>query len=288
TGLYYYGYRYYQSWAGRWLSADPAGTVDGLNLYSMVRNNPVSRLDDQGLADRDPNEDDDGFVLPKGRKQRNQQPKQSKDANTAATAGGSRAEPNYALKDSASTGLRQWVESRNSRVKYEPTEAVGRRLVNVGGKQELRPVFMLTGWIGKDKKGDKSKGEGWRHIRQNHYRDFEVVGFTKDVEIQSIIMKALTEGEIVGQQGKAYGRESARPIYKVEEEGKNHFIAISVSPDGSIIGANPNDEKYIEAGERDDVFPSTRHFYEVVEKERNGPQRMANLIRTAIQKRTSR
>ncbi|WP_036773647.1 RHS repeat domain-containing protein, partial [Photorhabdus australis] len=27
TGLYYYGYRYYQPWAGRWLSADPAGVV---------------------------------------------------------------------------------------------------------------------------------------------------------------------------------------------------------------------------------------------------------------------
>ncbi|MGT3828656.1 RHS repeat-associated core domain-containing protein, partial [Enterobacter kobei] len=35
TGLYYYGYRYYQPWAGRWLSADPAGTVDGLNLFRM-------------------------------------------------------------------------------------------------------------------------------------------------------------------------------------------------------------------------------------------------------------
>lgn len=86
----------------------------------------VSRLDDQGLADRDPNEDDDGFVLPKGRKQRNQQPKQSMDANTGAAAGGSRAAPNYALKDSAppvcvnganpeiavlNTSLpRQWVE----------------------------------------------------------------------------------------------------------------------------------------------------------------------------------
>ncbi|MBT0367033.1 RHS repeat protein [Morganella morganii subsp. morganii] len=50
TGLYYYGYRYYQPWAGRWLSSDPAGTVDGLNLYSMVRNNPVSFSDEQGLV----------------------------------------------------------------------------------------------------------------------------------------------------------------------------------------------------------------------------------------------
>ncbi|MEM8008291.1 RHS repeat domain-containing protein, partial [Morganella morganii subsp. sibonii] len=41
TGLYYYGYRYYQPWAGRWLSSDPAGTVDGLNQFRMVRNNPV-------------------------------------------------------------------------------------------------------------------------------------------------------------------------------------------------------------------------------------------------------
>lgn len=50
TGLYYYGYRYYQPWAGRWLSSDPAGTVDGLNLFRMVRNNPVTLYDNDGLA----------------------------------------------------------------------------------------------------------------------------------------------------------------------------------------------------------------------------------------------
>ncbi|MDI6539540.1 RHS repeat protein [Pantoea ananatis] len=49
TGLYYYGYRYYQPWAGRWMSADPAGTVDGLNLFRMVRNNPVTLRDTNGL-----------------------------------------------------------------------------------------------------------------------------------------------------------------------------------------------------------------------------------------------
>lgn len=48
TGMYYYGYRYYQPWIGRWLSADPAGTVDGLNLYRMVRNNPVTLRDPDG------------------------------------------------------------------------------------------------------------------------------------------------------------------------------------------------------------------------------------------------
>ncbi|QOV62597.1 RHS repeat protein [Kosakonia pseudosacchari] len=53
TGLYYYGYRYYQPWAGRWLSADPAGGIDGLNLFRMVRNNPVRYRDNNGLQ---PNE----------------------------------------------------------------------------------------------------------------------------------------------------------------------------------------------------------------------------------------
>ncbi|HFT8659007.1 TPA: RHS repeat-associated core domain-containing protein, partial [Enterobacter cloacae] len=50
TGLYHYGYRYYQPWSGRWLSADPAGTVDGLNLFRMCRNNPVTLKDENGLA----------------------------------------------------------------------------------------------------------------------------------------------------------------------------------------------------------------------------------------------
>lgn len=49
TGLYWYGYRYYQPWIGRWLSADPAGVIDGLNLFKMVDNNPLVNIDESGL-----------------------------------------------------------------------------------------------------------------------------------------------------------------------------------------------------------------------------------------------
>lgn len=48
SGLYYYGYRYYQPCAGRWLSPDPATTSDGLNLYRMARSNPVTLWDPDG------------------------------------------------------------------------------------------------------------------------------------------------------------------------------------------------------------------------------------------------
>ncbi|WP_085689504.1 MULTISPECIES: RHS repeat-associated core domain-containing protein [unclassified Pseudomonas] len=50
TRLYYYGARYYANWLGRWVSADRAGTVDGLNLYAYVSNNPVSYVDPSGGA----------------------------------------------------------------------------------------------------------------------------------------------------------------------------------------------------------------------------------------------
>ncbi|MBB1642974.1 SpvB/TcaC N-terminal domain-containing protein [Sphingobacterium sp. UME9] len=49
TGLYYFGMRYYLPWFGRWLKPDPAGTVDGLNLYTFVAGNPVSNTDKTGL-----------------------------------------------------------------------------------------------------------------------------------------------------------------------------------------------------------------------------------------------
>lgn len=48
TGLYYYGARYYVSWLGRWLSPDPSGPVDGLNLYAYVGGNPLTFTDPTG------------------------------------------------------------------------------------------------------------------------------------------------------------------------------------------------------------------------------------------------
>lgn len=50
SGLYFCGARYYACWLGRWTSADPLGTVDGLNLYAYVRNDPVNFGDLSGTC----------------------------------------------------------------------------------------------------------------------------------------------------------------------------------------------------------------------------------------------
>ncbi|TWC54570.1 insecticidal toxin complex protein TccC [Pseudomonas sp. SJZ080] len=48
TGLYYYGYRCYAPWLQRWVSPDPAGFVDGLNVFMMTFNNPINWVDSLG------------------------------------------------------------------------------------------------------------------------------------------------------------------------------------------------------------------------------------------------
>jgi RHS repeat-associated protein len=58
TGFHYHGARYYAAWLGRWISVDPAGMVEGTNLYDYVRENPVGFVDPNGLADEDV--DDEG------------------------------------------------------------------------------------------------------------------------------------------------------------------------------------------------------------------------------------
>jgi len=50
SGFYYHGARYYAPWLGRWCSCDPAGFVDGPDLYAFVRDNPVCLRDSSGLA----------------------------------------------------------------------------------------------------------------------------------------------------------------------------------------------------------------------------------------------
>ena len=48
SGLSYHSSRYYLPWLGRWLSGDPIGIGDGVNLYGYVRGNPITLFDTTG------------------------------------------------------------------------------------------------------------------------------------------------------------------------------------------------------------------------------------------------
>ncbi len=48
TGLSYYGYRFADLSVGKWITRDPIEEEGGINLYQMVRNNPINFIDPNG------------------------------------------------------------------------------------------------------------------------------------------------------------------------------------------------------------------------------------------------
>lgn len=51
SGLYYYGYRYYDVSSGRWMSRDPIDERGGFNLYGFIKGDGINRVDCFGLID---------------------------------------------------------------------------------------------------------------------------------------------------------------------------------------------------------------------------------------------
>ena len=50
TGFYYCEARYFAPWIGRWISVDPLGTQDNLNVYQYAGNDPVNYRDPKGTT----------------------------------------------------------------------------------------------------------------------------------------------------------------------------------------------------------------------------------------------
>src|SRR5437867_4392916 len=49
SGMYYYGYRFYDPNLQRWLNRDPIQELGGINLYAYVLNRPAEMIDAIGL-----------------------------------------------------------------------------------------------------------------------------------------------------------------------------------------------------------------------------------------------
>ena len=64
SGIYYYGFRFYDPSLQRWINQDPIGEAGGINLYGFVGNDPVNRIDPLGLTDGDLTELGDGMLRP--------------------------------------------------------------------------------------------------------------------------------------------------------------------------------------------------------------------------------
>lgn len=83
-----------------------------------------------------------------------------------------------------------------------------------------------------------TKKAGLNHIIEEHGSQFHGKGISND-EISNYIMEAVHQGNIVGYQGK----KNPRTIYEFVYEGKKQRIAITIGPNGFIVGANPKSSK---------------------------------------------
>jgi len=62
SGARYFGFRYYDPNTGQWLSREPLGESESLNLYAYCHNDPINKVDVLGLAEIPVNQADASLV----------------------------------------------------------------------------------------------------------------------------------------------------------------------------------------------------------------------------------
>jgi hypothetical protein len=123
--------------------------------------------------------------------------------------------------DELSTLNRQGLldELGQNGIKYTPEN-----IVDIRKTQDGKIVFLETG----------NRQAGLEHILVRHQQDFANVGIHAD-QIPDAVMTAVTQGKVIGYQGKNQGRT----IYDTVFNDTRHQISVTVSDNGFIVGANP-------------------------------------------------
>lgn len=108
-------------------------------------------------------------------------------------------------------------------VKHSPE-----KIVRIAKQADGKIVFLEEGKAGR-------RGSGLAHILKEHREDLARRGISEK-EIPDAVMAAVTRGTFLGYQGTI---EPRREIYEVIFNGKTQYIAVTVSDNGYIVGANP-------------------------------------------------
>ena len=127
---------------------------------------------------------------------------------------------------------------------FPNTSGAGRSLIDevIANGEKISPDEVLL--ITEDPQGKivwletGNSSSGFQHIIEKHGSQFNSRGIS-DKDIPDYILEAVYQGSIVGTRGK----KDPRTIYEFVYNGKKRRIAIQVSENGYIVGANPKSVK---------------------------------------------
>ena len=77
---------------------------------------------------------------------------------------------------------------------------------------------------------------GWEHIKK-HIKDFKEKGIDDEDSIIDLLREAILRGKMIGYQKT--NNKTPREIYELEFNDETIRIAITISDNGFIVGANP-------------------------------------------------
>ena len=127
---------------------------------------------------------------------------------------------------------------------FAGTSGEGRALIDevIANGEKISPdkVVMIT----KDPSGkivwleEGNASSGLEHIIEQHGREFNGKGIANE-DIPDYVLEAVYQGNIVGTQGK----KNPRTVYEFTYNGEKQRIAVQVSKNGYIVGANPKSMK---------------------------------------------
>lgn len=103
-------------------------------------------------------------------------------------------------------------------VKHKP-----QNIAAIGRQESGKIAFIETG----------EQSAGLIHILTEHEREFAQVGIMPDA-IPGYVLKAVTQGKVVGYQGPGTGR----PIVEFMHDGAVRRMAVTIGSNGYIVGAN--------------------------------------------------
>ncbi len=171
TGFTYHGARYCAPWWGRWVSCDPAGLVDGPNLYQYARSNPCRMADPTGTQS-----DDENRRVPDPVADRSDDAAQSDATGSPSPGEGSAAGTRTRESDVDPSGGR--------RVENQPEEGQpGAPRAAVAARPEPEPPAKAEGEktpaAGKPNAAGKDKGWLYGHLKidYEHWKSRNALSF---------------------------------------------------------------------------------------------------------------